>query len=100
MSDPDRPGQRIVGAMLMAVGGMVAALCGLCSALFLAQTIPHVLDGRPGELEPQSIPDAIVTVALVGGIPVLIGAGLFWLGWRLYRGPRPPRSAGVADTFE
>ena len=88
MSGPYRysDGWRFVGAMLIAVGALIATLSGLCSAIFLASSVSDLLNGHGGgEFSPNSIPDAIMMVAIWGGIPLLIGAGLVWVGLRLNR---------------
>ena len=88
MSEPYRysAGWRFMGAILLAVGGLIATLSGLCSVVYLASSISDLLSGHgPVEFGPRSVPEAINTVAIVGGVPLLVGAGSFWVGWRLYR---------------
>jgi len=71
MSD-NKAVRRFFGYVLMAVGGLIALLCGGCTLVFLASGI--------GQLALT----AIVTAALVvGGIPTAVGVVLFALGRRM-----------------
>lgn len=80
---------RLMGAILQAVGLLVAGASGLCSAWFL------VAMGSSGET--GAVPDILLLVALFGGIPFALGLGLFFLGKRLQR--RQPQ-ADHSDTFQ
>jgi hypothetical protein len=76
MSEPrsDHSLRRFSGWLLLLVGGLVATLCGLCTAVFfVAGLIPHG--------------DASFTrlSLLIGGIPTAIGVGLFLAGRALLR---------------
>ena len=75
--------KRAFGALLMAVGGLIATLSGLCSVLFLVSMVFAVMDSH-------SANDAMVPlliVFVVGGVPFALGAGLFVLGRHLRRRP-------------
>jgi hypothetical protein len=81
----ERAGNRVVklfGAMLMAIGGLIATLCGLCSLGFVGF-------GLYGAVRNAAAPgSALIVVPLalvVGGIPFAIGAGVFAAGRKLYR---------------
>jgi hypothetical protein len=88
-SDPqtDRdPIVRLFGAFLMAVGGLMAALCGLCSLAFVVGTAVSGSgwDGMAGML----------ALALVlGGVPIGLGLLIFYAGRRL-RAKKPSPPAG------
>lgn len=86
------PELKFIGAALMAVGGLIAALCGTCTVIFAGATI---IDSYryPGEL--LSI---LLMVSLIGGLPTLIGALLFRWGRKLRR-PKPSVRAEALAMF-
>ena len=72
-----------LGGLLMVVGGLMAALCGLC-------TVAVVLEGFFGPRgELLTGPDLAIVGLFVGGIPTLIGLGIFLIGRALRRPARP-----------
>jgi hypothetical protein len=83
------PVQKFFGAGLMAVGGLMAALCGTCTLFFLVSAADNL-----------RYPGGVVTAvglgllsALVGGLPTAAGFLLARWGWRLFRpAPRVPPS--------
>jgi hypothetical protein len=81
-SDQDRrdPVVRLFGALLMGVGVLMMTLCGLCSLT----VIFSVAGGGVSDLLGM-LPVALV----VGGAPIAVGFGIFWLG-RWLRGPKGP----------
>ncbi|MEW5685641.1 MAG: hypothetical protein AB1942_12040 [Pseudomonadota bacterium] len=82
------PELRFVGAAMMAVGGLIAALCGSCTLVITIAMIAQSLDSL-GDVA-QVFPIFLV----VGGIPTLLGVLLFAWGRRLRR---PPRSGRIGD---
>ena len=80
MTEPG-PVQRFFGAALMAVGFLIMALCGLCSAC-------GVVIGLTDDTFKGG--DMIAMVLIVGGVPFLIGLGVFFAGKAL-RGKAPER---------
>jgi MFS superfamily sulfate permease-like transporter len=72
-SPPETPRRRepdpYVGAAMMAVGGLIAALFGGCTLMIVANS-----------------PNSAVTPLILGGIPTLLGALLFRAGFRVFRG--------------
>jgi hypothetical protein len=80
-SDQDRrdPVARLFGALLMTVGALMMGLCGLCSLAVLVS-----MTGG-GASEPGGM---LLLVLIIGGVPIAIGFGIFWLGRWLWR----PRS--------
>lgn len=78
---------RLFGALLMAVGGLIAVLSGLCSLTFAAMMLVDQGSwGDKGEM--------LLLVLFVGGIPFGVGALAFWAGRRLRRShplPSPDR---------
>ena len=90
MSDPSRTGPSVVaklfGALLMAVGGLITTLCGLCSAAILVAAIANAT--KQPNLFAQNIGGSLVMVLLFGGVPIAFGVGVFLWGLALYRGQR------------
>jgi len=74
----------LFGGILLAVGILVAGLSGLCSLAFLVM----------GLSEPSGAADFLPMVLLIGGIPFLIGLGLFFAGRSLLRAARAEQQAG------
>lgn len=81
-SDQDRrdPVARLFGALLMTVGVLMMALCGLCSLAFIVSVV-----GGGG----SDVGGMLLLVLLVGGVPIAVGFGIFWLG-RWLRRPKGP----------
>lgn len=69
------PTQRFVGALLMAVGGLMAALCGGCGALFVIGGLLSLFSRNA-----QDGPMLAGMGLVVGGIPAAMGVGLFIAG--------------------
>ena len=72
---PD-PLQRFWGGLLMAIGGLSAGLCGLCTLVFTVSSLT-----TSGEF---AGPGMLVLILPIGGIPTLIGGLLAWWGARLF----------------
>ncbi|NKJ41386.1 MULTISPECIES: hypothetical protein [unclassified Novosphingobium] len=68
---------RLIGAILQAVGLLIAGASGLCSAWFT------IMMGTSGDFGP--LPGLLLLVALFGGIPFAFGLGFFFLGKRIAR---------------
>jgi len=87
MSEP-RPDavQRFFGAALVAIGVLMMVLCGGCGAIIF---LFYVFDGLA---HPNDMPMAIIPI-FVGGVPALIGLGLFAGGRALRRPTKPPPSS-------
>lgn len=68
----------LFGGILLAVGILVAGVSGLCSLGMLVM----------GLGEPSGALDFLPMVLLIGGIPFLIGLGLFFAGRSLLRSAR------------
>jgi len=69
---------RLLGALLIAVGGLVAVLSGLCSLTFGGAMLVD-----QGTWADKS--EMLLLVLFVGGIPFAVGALGFWAGRRLRR---------------
>jgi hypothetical protein len=70
----------LFGGLLLAIGGLIAMLSGLCSAWILIATLGSGSGSEALGMTPM--------VAIVGGIPFAIGAGLFLWGRSLIRSAR------------
>jgi hypothetical protein len=81
---PGRAVAKLFGALLMAVGGLMAGLCGLCSAGVVIITISGGSNG---------IGALMMLVLIFGGPPIAIGTGLFLWGRSLWLGPTPSNIA-------
>jgi hypothetical protein len=75
------PVTKLFGAMLMAIGGLIATLCGLCSLGFMGFGVFGAFSQGGGVGALGMIPIAL----LAGAIPVGIGVALFVVGRSLYR---------------
>ncbi|MEW5685642.1 MAG: hypothetical protein AB1942_12045 [Pseudomonadota bacterium] len=72
------PVRRYLGAGLMAVGALIAALCGSCGALFAGGALLGLANGDDAALVAMILGAA----AILGGLPALAGVILFRLGRR------------------
>ena len=68
---------RLFGALLIAVGFLIMALCGLCSAVVV---VGSLLQGGGADFLSFTL-----MAAVFGGVPAVVGFGLFWLGRTLRR---------------
>jgi len=66
--------KKLLGAILLGIGILIAGASGLCSAVFLISSLT----------EPASL-QAPLLILIVGGIPFVIGLGLFFIGRALIR---------------
>lgn len=76
------PTLRFFGGLLMAIGGLVAGLSGLCSLTFLGYAIWGLF------AEGQRLADLgsmLLLILAFGGVPFALGAGVFAWGRRLRR---------------
>lgn len=79
-SRDSRPVKRFFGALLMAVGGLIVGLCGLCTVNYMLMA--------PGD--PTAIPAMLFLAAIFGGVPIVVGVYAFICGRHLWRGAPPP----------
>ncbi len=88
MSEPQtsgyagNPSGRFLGGLLMAIGGLMAGLCGLCSVAVLA-----MMGSSPGDS--GAVAMGLLMVAVVGGGPLAVGAVIFIVGRNLHRSSKP-----------
>lgn len=69
---------KLLGGILQAVGILIAGASGLCSLFFIVSMIPQSGD-TGGAL------GLLMLIAMIGGIPFLIGFGLFRWGRSIVR---------------
>ena len=82
MTDASR---RFFASLLMAVGGLIAILCGGCTAFFLGTAI-FALFAAGGEGASTPLVPGL-TAIFVGGLPTALGVALFLWGRRMKRRP-------------
>jgi hypothetical protein len=86
MSEPRRSSVgAFFGALLMAVGGLIAALSGMCTAYFVLGSLFD--GGNSGNVFAGA--DVLLLALVVGGIPIGIGVLMFLGGRALYRSSLP-----------
>ena len=91
MSEAPRPDpvQRFFGAALMAVGGLIAVLCGLCTLLVLGGSlVTMAMNPSNLALMLTGVFSGALLVAIVGGLPTVVGILIFRWGRGLYH-PAP-----------
>ena len=89
MTDPTR---RLLGGMLMAVGGLIAALSGLCTGWFQVMFLVDWWNLPPPGANSHRLIFPLWLPPLFGVLPILAGAGLFLWGRGLRRAARVQRS--------
>jgi len=84
---------RLLGGLLLALGIVIAAISGLCSAVMI---VGSVTSGSGADLS------LLPVVLIVGGIPFALGVALLLVGRLLLRRARDTASAERArpETFE
>lgn len=97
MSHPDPVG-RFFGGALMAVGGLIALLCGTCTGFFMILSAVSMAQ-YPSAMSLGSILSGLLLYLLVGGLPTLIGVFLFRIGLRRFRPPKPKISKTQIAMF-
>lgn len=69
------------GGLLMTAGILIAVLSGLCSGVFLSQVVFPTLKGS----STGDVSQGVLLVLVFGGVPFLVGLGLFFIGRRMFR---------------
>lgn len=93
--DGPGPVQKFFGGALMAVGGLIAALCGLCTLGVIGFGVVDTLTGGPID----DLVGGAVIVMFIGGIPTAIGLLLLFWGRRLYAPPARPAAGERLAAF-
>ena len=78
-----KPEVRFMGAFLMAVGFMMAGLCGTCTLAYDISTVRDVLRSPEGGYLTVVVPFMLI----FGVLPTVVGLVLLRAGYRRYRGP-------------
>lgn len=92
MSEGPDPVVRFFAGALMAVGGLIAALCGTCTAGFVLFSVYEAVRYPIGA---GALASNFAIFAIVGGLPTLIGVLLFRAGWRRFRPRATTRGNGL-----
>jgi hypothetical protein len=88
------PVGQFFGVLLIAVGALIATLCGLCTLVFIGTSFAGAGSDRAAALS------GIPIFLLIGGTPTAFGAILIWLGILMVRrGRRRPPKVKL-DTFD
>lgn len=82
-----RAEKRFLGGLLMAGGGLIGGLCGLCTLGFAGAFVVAAFQSPGQAAEALGL---VVIPVLVGGLPTAGGAVLFWIGRRMYHEGRKP----------
>lgn len=80
----------VFGGILLAVGLIIMTLSGLCSGVFIVMMLAE------GSLDSEML-SILLMPLFVGGLPFVIGLGLFVLGRVLLRQGRAEQAAADAD---
>ena len=80
-------GKRFLGCMLMAVGGMVALLCGLCT-FWVAAMFSQGTGDTGG---------ALILPLVIGGVPAAGGVALFVVGLQMFREGQKRRNPSAVN---
>jgi len=76
--------RRFWAALAMAVGALIATLCGGCALVFAVSFLAH-----PPRLSEWTF---LLVPALFGGLPAFGGVAIIRYGFKRYRGAQPPRN--------
>ena len=88
-----------MGAMLMAVGGLIVALCGTCTVAFQVSIVFDWVRGLRGGWVSGFRPILLLPL-MYGTAPIVLGIVLFVAGRRLrrVRVPAPDTDTGSASS--
>ena len=92
MSDTS-PVRKFFGGALMAVGGLIAALCGLCTLGIIGFGLVDTLGNGSSA---DDLVGGVAVVSIIGGIPTGLGVLLFMWGRRLFAPRRAPTRERLA----
>ena len=87
MSEKERsPVVRFFGWLLMGIGALIAVTTGACTVYSLTTLVTGATGGS-GDYGAAG--GWALIVLLVGGIPCLVGVGLFFIGRQILKPPKP-----------
>jgi hypothetical protein len=78
------------GWLLMAVGGLIMLTAGGCSVFVLLSSLGY----------PEGLPGMLMMILMFGGVPILVGLGLFLAGRHLAKAGAPRQSPPSRIRFE
>ncbi|HYD28965.1 hypothetical protein [Brevundimonas sp.] len=93
--DGTRAAARFFGLLMMAAGGLIALTTGACTLYVVLAGLMANGSGGYG-----TTGEWVVMALVIGGLPCLIGVGLFLGGRKLSRPPRARRVAPVESDDE
>jgi hypothetical protein len=79
-------GKRLLGGLLMAGGGMIALLCGLCTLVISASMVTGPISNH----QPVYLTTLLVPL-IIGGVPTAVGVVIFLIGLSIFREGRASR---------
>jgi len=80
-----RAQSRFIGGLLVAIGGLIATLCGLCTAAFVIGPVWYALSSHGEFAWPLSVMGLVI-----GGLPTAGGVTLIVVGLGMIRRNRDP----------
>lgn len=89
MSEHPNPTGRFFGGLLMVVGGLMATLAGLCTVMFVGSVVLEM--GQGNQTIFGETASFLMLSAVVGGVPIILGVALFFLGRFLWRKSSAPK---------
>ena len=89
MSEHPNTTGRFFGGLLMVVGGLMATLAGLCTVMFVGSVVLEM--GRGNQTIFGESASFLMLSAVVGGVPIILGVALFFLGRFLWRKSSAPK---------
>lgn len=88
--------EKLIGGILLAVGALIAGASGLCTLVVIGSSLASPNEWTQGGA--SGLFGSFMIVLIVGGIPFLLGAGLFLLGRRMLRRANPVGATQGAEA--
>ena len=83
------------GELLIIAGALIAALCGLCTVVFIGASVASPSGGH------ELSSDGMIPLALLlGGVPTVFGGLMIWAGIALTRSSRKTPPPVKPETFD
>jgi hypothetical protein len=99
MSSPEppqgNPVAQFFGVMLIIVGILIAALCGLCTLAVIGTSL-----SLPSDQQGYGGGGMIGVALIIGGIPTVVGGLMIWGGIAVLRSGRKRPPKVKLDTFD
>jgi hypothetical protein len=87
---------KLIGGILLAVGTLIAGVSGICTLVVVGSSLASPNEWTGGGA--SGLFGSFMIVLIVGGIPFLLGLGLFLLGRRMLR--RDDAATSPADAAD